>query len=90
METGRLSNEMLWNLCIKNRWFTQGTRTQYEKLFFLNEQRAPIEEIATVIWICSNADETCRRDIIVELNEAGFTQRNDKTERERLKDWLDI
>ena len=87
---GRISNEMLRHLCIKNQWFTQGTNRQYEKLFYLNDQEAPIEQIATVIWLCSDADATCRRDIIFKLNESGFTERDDKTEREHLRDWLDI
>ena len=90
MNTGRISNEMLRHLCIKNQWFTQGTNRQYEKLFYMNDQKAPIEQIATVIWLCSDADATCRRDIIFELNEAGFTDRDDKTEREHLKEWLNI
>ena len=87
---GRISNEMLRHLCIKNRWFTQGTNRQYEKLFDMNDQMAPIEQIATVIWLCSDEDVTCRRDIIFELSESGFTARDDKTEREHLREWLNI
>ena len=90
MNTGRISNEMLRHLCIKNQWFTQGTIRQYQTLFDMNYQMAPIEQIATVIWSCSDADTTCRRDIIFELNEAGFTDRDDKTEREHLRYWLGI
>ncbi|MDD6966416.1 MAG: hypothetical protein PUK18_02780 [Firmicutes bacterium] len=90
MNTGRISNEMLRHLCIKNQWFTQGTSRQYEKLFHMNNQKATIEQIATVIWLCSDEDTTCRRDIIFELSEAGFTARDDKTEREHLQDWLNL
>ena len=87
---GRISNEMLRHLCIKNQWFTQGSNRQYEKLFYMNDSGATIEHIATVIWLCSDADATCRRDIIFNLNEAGFTARDDKTEREHLIEWLNI
>lgn len=73
MHNGRISNEVLRQLCIKNRWFTQGTTRQYEKLFDMNDQLASIEQIATVIWLCSDWDVTCRRDIIFELDKAGFT-----------------
>lgn len=90
MKAGRISNDALRRLCIKNNWFTNGTNSQYEKLFEMNNQLAPIEQIATVIWLCSDLETTCRRDIICDLNEAGFTDRDDKTERERLRNWLNI
>lgn len=53
----------LRNLCIANDWFTDGSIEQYEKLFYANEMRCTIEEIATIIWLCSN-DNWCRRDIL--------------------------
>lgn len=62
------TTEDLRSLCIKHNWFTCGTCEQYEKLFYANEHGCPIEEIATIIWLCS--DEDCRRldvlDILVE------------------------
>lgn len=59
--------EELRNLCIRKDWFTCGSNRQYEKLFYANENGASIEEIATIIWLCSDTDETCRRDILEEL-----------------------
>ena len=60
----------LRSLCIKNDWFTSGTIEQYEKLFYANENGCPVEEIATIIWLCSG--EECRRtdvlDILVETH----------------------
>ena len=61
--------EDLRSLCIKNNWFTQGTSTQYEKLLYANEYGCTIEEIATIIWLCSDTEEHCRRDILVKLEE---------------------
>ena len=62
------TTEDLRSLCIKHNWFTSGSISQYEKLFYANENGCPIEEIATIIWICS--DEDCRRldvlDILIE------------------------
>ena len=58
----------LRNLCIKNNWFTEGSNKQYEKLFYANEHRCPIEEIATIIWLCSD-NEWSRRDILFELKD---------------------
>ena len=57
-----------------------------------NEQGAGIEQIATAIWLCSDTDipENCRRDIILALHEAGFTERQYKSEAEHLMDWLEI
>lgn len=61
----------LRQLCIDNDWFTCGTVEQYDKLFYANENGCPIEEIATIIWLCS--DEDCRRldvlDILTEIHE---------------------
>lgn len=56
------SPEELRQLCIKNNWFSCGTNKQYEKLFIANEECAPIEEIATIIWLCS--DDCARKDIL--------------------------
>lgn len=57
-------------LCINNNWFTCGSIEQYEKLFYANENGCPIEEIATIIWLCS--DEECRRmdvlDILIDIH----------------------
>lgn len=62
--------EELRMLCIKNDWFTCGTNRQYDKLFYANAMGCPLEEIATIIWLCS--DEECRRmdvvDILTEAN----------------------
>lgn len=60
--------EDLRSLCIRNNWFTCGSNSQYDKLFYANENGCPVEEIATIIWLCS--DENCRRidvlDILIE------------------------
>lgn len=56
-------------LCIRNNWFTCGTNRQYEKLFYANETGCPIEEIATIIWLCSDDEITCRRDILEKLKD---------------------
>ncbi len=52
-----LSAERLRALCIRKNWFTAGTNSQYNKLFALNRKGASAEELALVIWVCSeNAD----------------------------------
>lgn len=61
--------DVLRSLCIKNNWFTSGSAKQYEKLFYANKNGCPIEEIATIIWLCSD-DKYCRRDILNELKES--------------------
>ena len=62
------TRENLRQLCIKNNWFTDGNCSQYEKLFYANEHGASIEQIATIIWLCSS-DEHCRRDILFLLTQ---------------------
>ena len=46
--------EELRDLCIRNGWFTAGSSKQYEKMFGMNDECRPIEEIALVIWLCSS------------------------------------
>lgn len=60
----------LRRLCIKRNWFTCGTVEQYEKLFYANSHGCTMEEIATIIWICSDDEQHCRRDILADLKEA--------------------
>lgn len=69
------TSKKLRNLCIKNNWFTCGTCEQYEKLFQANAERASIDEIATIIWICSD-ENWCRRDILIELDQAAADYEN--------------
>lgn len=65
-----LSREKVYRLCNENQWFTCGSCKQYDKLFLMVEKQAPITEIATVIWLCSDDDKWCRNDILVILNGA--------------------
>lgn len=55
--------ENLRQLCIRCNWFTCGSSEQYEKMFYANENGCPIEEITTIIWLCSD-DNWSRRDIL--------------------------
>lgn len=48
------SPEKLRNLCIENGWFTCGDYSQYEKLFYANEHGFSLEEIAIILWLCSD------------------------------------
>lgn len=61
------TRENLRQLCIKHNWFTCGSCEQYEKMFYANENGCPIEEIATIIWVCSD-ENWCRRDILTILH----------------------
>ena len=56
----------LRSLCIRKDWFTCGTGDQYDKLFYANASGCSIEEIATIIWLCSD-ESHARRDILEEL-----------------------
>ena len=67
MENKNFLDYELRKVCIKNDWFNEGTNTQYEKLFYANDSGASIEEIATIIWLCTSSEEWSKRDILVEL-----------------------
>lgn len=51
----RLSDITLRELCIQNQWFTGGSNRQYEKMFQRASEGATLEELALIIWLCSNA-----------------------------------
>ena len=70
MKYSIIPNDELRALCIKRNWFTCGTNEQYAKLFHANASGASMEEIATIIWLCSDDEEHCRRDILADLKEA--------------------
>ena len=63
------TSEELRCLCIRKNWFTCGTNSQYDKLFYANENGCPIEEVATIIWLCSDDEVHSRRDILDTLIE---------------------
>ena len=70
--------ESLIKLCIENNWFTEGSTKQYEKLLYANRTERSIEEIALIIWLCTDTEEQfnewgihwCRRDIRTVLERA--------------------
>lgn len=64
-----LNSWTLYNLCNKNNYFTCGTNEQYDKLFEANKFNAPIDDLATIIWICSD-ENIRRRDIKENLKKA--------------------
>lgn len=90
MKTGRIDNETLRNLCIRNRWFEEGTCEQYEKLFQLNAAGCSITEMALVIWLCSDKDMYSRQDILLTLDANGFKERAYISEEEKLDSLLGI
>ena len=63
VENRSLSFEALRRACIDNDWFTDGSNSQYEKLFDLNDAGASIKDLSLVIWVCS---ENVTREEILE------------------------
>lgn len=57
MDKQRLSREELRELCIKHGWFTEGTNRQYDKLFYINDKGWDIEDVVTIIWVCSDVEK---------------------------------
>ncbi len=50
----RLDSSELRALCIRNNWFTCGDISQYRRFFQRNDEGANLDELATIIWICSD------------------------------------
>ena len=67
MENIVISNEELRRKCIKNDWFDEGTNTQYEKLFYANGRGASIEELATIIWLCTDSEKWSKKKHFIRL-----------------------
>lgn len=63
-----LTFEEVQSLCIKYRWFTNGDNGQFERLYNMIHDGANLDEVALVIWICS--DEENRAYIRTILNTA--------------------
>lgn len=64
MEYPTINKLRLHQLCNEKQWFTEGTNEQYTRLFYANDMRCPVEELATIIWLCSDTEKWCRRDIL--------------------------
>lgn len=50
----KISNDKLYTLCNRHKWFTNGDCGQYRMFFDRNRQGASLETLATIIWICSD------------------------------------
>lgn len=59
----------LRNLCIKNDLFTCGTNEQYSKMFKAADEGASADDLATMIWMCSEGySRTEIKEMIEQLN----------------------
>lgn len=50
----RLDSSEQRTLCVRENWFTCGDIRQYSRFFQRNDEGASSEELATIIWICSD------------------------------------
>lgn len=73
-----MTNERLRQLCIENNWFTCGDNCQYDKLFTANQYGAPIEELVTIIWLCSDSN-VWKEDIEKVLRNEGVASKCEST-----------
>ena len=67
--TSRMKSAVVFSLrelCIKNNWFTEGTNTQYSKMFDYaanalvrqsQGEQSGIDELACIIWVCSESND---------------------------------
>ena len=53
MKYTKISTDKLYYLCNKYQWYTSGDTFQYELLFNECKIGAPIERLATFIYVCS-------------------------------------
>lgn len=48
-----ISVDALRSFCIRNNYFTAGDCDMYRKLFTASEEGASLDDLATMIWMCS-------------------------------------
>lgn len=53
----KVTGDTIYELCVRNRWFTAGSTRQYAKLFEINRKGATLEELAMFIWVCSEDED---------------------------------
>ena len=49
----KISIDKLYYLCNKYQWYTNGDRLQYDLMFQECKNGAPLERLATFIYVCS-------------------------------------
>ena len=67
----RKSVQDVRNLCVKNNWFSCGCNSQYDKMFDRVREHAEVDEVATMIWLCSEGvtkEEIAKQLASPELN----------------------
>ncbi|MCQ2416360.1 MAG: hypothetical protein MJ071_00945 [Oscillospiraceae bacterium] len=80
----QMSCEEVRSLCIRNDWFTAGSNRQYEKMFGRVAEHADIDEVATLIWICSVDVE--KAEIANQLMRRANLEQNEATvSKERIE-----
>ena len=80
--------DQIIRLCQKNGWFTCGSNYQYSKMLSAAATTATMEEIATMIWLCSAEVEVA--DVMEGLTELqNMVREHVAGLRAELKDALD-
>jgi hypothetical protein len=89
-----ISNTALRALCEKNKWCTEATSGQYEKLFQANSLGCSLHELSAIIWFCSDSNANSREAIAEEIKEtrqgkltARYNQIVEFIERKVPADW---
>lgn len=54
-----ISEENLRKLCLSNKWFTDCTSSQFSKLLQANAKGCSLDELAAIIWVCSDTAQCC-------------------------------
>ena len=62
-----ISAGRVYDLCKEHGWYMDATNTQVDKLIYMVQHGASIQEIATIIWLCSNEEKYTRREILAIL-----------------------
>lgn len=45
---------IMYSLCNRKQYFTHGSNEQYDKFFKMVGEKAPLDSIARVLWVCSD------------------------------------
>ena len=62
-----ISADALRSFCIRSNYFTAGDCDMYRKLFQANDDGASLDDLATIIWVCSSG--VSRREVLENLRQ---------------------
>lgn len=66
--------EIIYHLCNKHQWFTDGTNSQYNRMFDLARVGIKVNILAWIIWVCSDTDTHSYNEIFNTIKSTNYVE----------------